>query len=90
MSSTKEIILDALFKKTPIKATHVLKMTFRDHKIWEIGSMVCIERSRVAFLTESREISIGGSLHNWADIYDIDNFRPVFAWFDSIEKMEKK
>jgi hypothetical protein len=63
MISSKEIIMGALFKKIPVKATHVLKRTFKDHKIWDIGTPACIEQSRVAFLTKSGDISIGGGFY---------------------------
>lgn len=84
----KDIIQGALSKNAHVKATHSLKKPFKDIKIWNIGTPVCIERSRVAFLTKSGEISIGGSLPGWADIYDIDNFRPAFEWFGPVQKEE--
>lgn len=65
-----------------MKATHVLKKAFKDGcATFEKGTLVCVERSRVVFLRESGEVSIGSVLPGWADVFDIENFQPTCKWF---------
>lgn len=76
-------IKDILLKNAKKRSALFLKKPFKDIKTWEVGTPVLVEKGRVAFLTESGDISIGSTIPGWADIYDINNFKPESEWFES-------